>query len=59
MNTSPERIEEVAALMFELQARDSSGEIRWTWDMANDNTKQYWRNFAKVVANVFARAGRP
>lgn len=40
-------IERVAKAMFQPGLADTSGKRRWTWEMATEGTKSYWRDLAR------------
>lgn len=49
-----ERIEELACILFTTSIAPGT---RWTWDMEDEERKNYWRNLAKIAWNVFNRRG--
>jgi len=54
--TSEERIEQVAGILFAaaLAFTNNIGRKGWAWELADEGTKQYWRNIARHVGEVFS-----
>lgn len=54
MSNDPQ-MDEAAAIMYAaaLAFTNTIGRKGWAWEACDEQTKQYWRNIAKHVRNVF------